>query len=124
VRITEPAGATEELLPPGAWAALEREIPDHDGPVFVAVEDDFGLGAAIACARRSSSGGPLEVDGWVLPDWDAAIADVLALLDSWPVRRITVGAALADRARARHVGRHAPRARARAGPCRRRGNRP
>ena len=47
---TRPPGNTEELLPAGLWSGLAEESPVHfgDEPLFVAVEDDYGLGAAVA----------------------------------------------------------------------------
>ena len=48
------------------------------GPVWVAIEDDYGVGAAVAVVGRTEDG-RFEVDGWACDDWDAAIADVDAL---------------------------------------------
>jgi hypothetical protein len=63
--------------------------------VFVGLEDHYGLGAAVGCARRLQDG-RWEVDGWPRGDWDSAVADVQALADSG-VRRVLVGASLFDR---------------------------
>ena len=85
------------LLDTDLWADLERELePDPDAPVYLAVEDDYGLGAAVAaCARRDD--GRLEVDGWLRRDWDQAMVDVQGLCSTGRVRRLLVGGSLLDR---------------------------
>lgn len=95
-RLAEPAGATEPLLPAGLWAELTEPGLESAGAVCVAVEDDYGLGAAVAAVGRTDDG-RLEVDGWLAPDWDTAIADVTALALVRPIRRLLVGASLLDR---------------------------
>lgn len=104
-RVTEPAGTTELLLPEGVWAGLrEADLEaDETEPVWVAIEDDYGLGAAVACCRRLPDG-RLEVDGWLRADWDSAVADVEALHASRDVRGLLVGASLIDRLPAGLVG--------------------
>jgi hypothetical protein len=96
VRSTEPSGPTEPLLPAGVWMDLRSESPQGVGPVWVGLEDDFGLGAAVACCRRTDDD-RLEVDGWLRADWDSAIADLVALAEVQKVRRILVGASMLDR---------------------------
>jgi hypothetical protein len=93
---TSQSGPTEPLLAPGAWADLAREDPGATGGVWVALEDDYGLGAAVACVRRTKDG-RLELDGWLRRDWDSAIADAVALADGFHVKRLYVGASLVDR---------------------------
>lgn len=95
-RLTEPSGPTEPLLPDGVWQGLAETEIEPEGPVWIAVEDDYGVGAAVACARRTSDG-RLEVDGWLRETWDAALADVGALSETQLVRRLFVGASLLDR---------------------------
>ena len=79
------------------------------GPVIVALEDDFGKGAAVGCVSRLDDG-RLEVDGWRTDDWDTAIAEVERLAKVRWVRELHVGASLMDRIpkawglRARPVG--------------------
>jgi len=94
-RKTEPPGAVEDLLPRGLWASLEEPVRSS-GQVFVALEDDYGLGAAVAAVSRLDDG-RLEVDGWLVPDWDTAITDLNRLRLLRGVRELTVGASLLDR---------------------------
>jgi hypothetical protein len=93
-KLAEPSGKTEDLFPPGLWADRAVEGVTSTGPVWVAVEDDFGFGAAVAVVGRLDDG-RLEVDGWLCRDWDTAIADVQRL--DRPVRELLVGASLHDR---------------------------
>jgi hypothetical protein len=95
-RLAEPSGPTEPLLPDGVWAGLRVEAPEGIGPIWIALEDDYGVGAAVACARRLADG-RLEADGWLRADWDSAIADVQALAGAQAIRRILVGASMFDR---------------------------
>jgi hypothetical protein len=95
-RRVEPRGATEDLLPAGLWAELAEPLEATSGPVYVAIEDDYGVGAAVAaCARLED--GRLELDGWLCPDWDSAIGDVERLAVARPIRGLLVGASLLDR---------------------------
>jgi len=86
----------EALLPAGLWDALTGPDVVSTGPVFVAVEDHFGRGAAIGCACRLDDG-RIEVDGWSCEDWDQAVADVRQLAGLRQVRQLLVGASLLDR---------------------------
>ena len=94
-RITLPTGNTEELLPAGLWAALAEPV-ESDGPLWVAVEDDYGLGAAVAAATRLDDG-RLEAGGWLCPDWDTALADVRRLGVARRIRHLQVGASMLNR---------------------------
>jgi hypothetical protein len=93
-KLADPVGKTEELLPPGLWSDRVATGLDSTGPVWVAVEDDYGFGAAVAVVGRLDDG-RLEVDGWLCADWDTAVADVQRL--DRPIRELLVGASLMDR---------------------------
>lgn len=96
IRAPEPSGPTEPLLPDGVWQGLREEAPSAVGPVWVGLEDDFGVGAAVGCCRRCDDG-RLEVDGWLRADWDSAIEDLVALAEGITIRRVLVGASMFDR---------------------------
>jgi hypothetical protein len=66
------------------------------GPIWVALEDDYGLGAAVAAVGVLDDG-RLEVDAWACPDWDSAVVELQRLAESRPVRDLLVGASLIDR---------------------------
>jgi len=94
-KLAEPSGATEPLFADGVWAELAMPVTAAS-PLYVALEDDYGLGAAVAACRRTDDG-RLEVDGWLKGDWDSAIADLEQLAAATPVRVLLVGASLLDR---------------------------
>jgi hypothetical protein len=89
-------GAGEPLLPPGLWAYLAEPGLRGSGPLHVTVEDDFGKGAAVAAAAMLDDG-RLEVDGWLCPDWDKAMLEVLRLAALREIRELLVGASLLAR---------------------------
>jgi len=94
---SDPSGPTEPLLPDGVWDGLAAaDLEPNSGGVWVALEDDYGLGAAVACCRRLADG-RLEVDGWLRGDWDSAVVDAERLADAYTVRRLLVGASMVDR---------------------------
>jgi hypothetical protein len=89
-----PVSAGESLLPDGLWEKLAEHV-ESSGPLWVALEDDFGLGAAVGAASRLDDG-RIEVAGWRFDDWDQAVrwAEMLG----WrPVRQLLVGASMVDR---------------------------
>ena len=96
LRKTEPPGAVQDLLPDGLWAGLAVAHLWSDGPLYVALEDDFGKGAAVAVVSRLDDD-RLEVDGWTRDDWDTAIDDVVKLVEWRTVRELRVGGSLLDR---------------------------
>jgi hypothetical protein len=95
-RKVERPGMIQDLLAPGRWAALAQPDLVSTGPVYVAIEDDFGCGAGIAAVAVLEDG-RLEVDGWLCGDWDSAMRDVQRLARVREVRELHVGASLMDR---------------------------
>ncbi len=96
-RAAQLTGATEPLLPEGVWAELAEDgLGVGSGAVWVALEDDYGFGAAVAAATRLGDG-RIEVDGWLRGDWDSAISDLQRLAATRPLRALQVGASLVDR---------------------------
>jgi hypothetical protein len=91
-----PINIGELLLPAGLWAHLEQPGLRGDGPLYVAVEDRFGNGAAVAAAAALDDD-RLEVDGWLCPDWDSAMLDVQRLGVLREIRALMVGASLLAR---------------------------
>jgi hypothetical protein len=94
--VTAAAENTELLLPGGVWGTLGEYGVSTVGPVWVAVEDDYGMGAAVAAAGLLGDG-RIEVDGWLCPDWDAAIDDVVKLGSVRRIRQLLVGASMLSR---------------------------
>jgi hypothetical protein len=90
---TVPTGIGEPLLPAGLWTWLADDELELDAPFYVAVEDNFGRGAAVAACCELQDG-RLYVDGWLCADWDAAILDVERLGLTREVRGLLVGASL------------------------------
>jgi hypothetical protein len=86
----------EELLPPRTWMALAEDGVRSAGPLYVAVEDNYGHGAAVA-AVAATDDGRLEVDGWLADDWDSALEDVRLLGLTRQIRQLHVGASMFDR---------------------------
>jgi hypothetical protein len=84
----------ERLLPDGLWACRREPGFDEVLPTWVAVEDNFGYGAAVAAVVRQ--GDRFEVDGWLCSSWSSAIGDALALVAARPGSRLIVGASLAS----------------------------
>lgn len=93
-KLADPTGNTEDLLPAGLWADRTVTGTRPRGPVWVAVEDAQGWGAAVAVAGRLDDG-RLEVGGWLCRDWDSAVQDVQRL--GRPIRELLVGASMLDR---------------------------
>jgi hypothetical protein len=89
-------GDTEQLLPIGLWDELFDTVDSDLQPVWVAVEDDYGRGAAVAVAAKLPDG-RLDVGGWLRPDWDSAMTDARWLVEQRKVRQLLVGASLLDR---------------------------
>jgi hypothetical protein len=94
-KLTEPEDG-DELLPDGLWGELAEAGVKTSGPIFVAVEDDYGFGAAIAAVAHTADG-RLEIDGWLCPDWDSALADARRLGEHRRIRQLLVGASMLSR---------------------------
>lgn len=87
----------EPLLPAGLWGSLhDPGLQWPDSPSWVAVEDDYGKGAAVAAAAVLEDG-RLEVDGWLCQDWDSALDEVRLIGATRPVRSLQVGASMFGR---------------------------
>ncbi|HEV8167601.1 MAG TPA: hypothetical protein VGR74_24680, partial [Actinomycetota bacterium] len=95
-RQLRPAGDVEDLLPAGVWEEATEPGITSTGDLYVAIEDEAGLAAAVAVAAPLQDG-RLEVDGWLCGDWDEALASVDALGRVRPIRVLRVGASLLDR---------------------------
>jgi hypothetical protein len=88
----------ERLLVEGAWERAQMQVQTI-GPVWVAVEDNYGHGAAVAAVARLDGEDLFELDGWVCDTWETALDDALALLDARPAgSRLVLGQAVAARA--------------------------
>jgi hypothetical protein len=86
----------QELLAPGDWARLAAAGLQSSSPLFVAIEDNYGNGAAVAAAALLDDG-RIEVDGWVRDDWDSAVEDVRLLGTVRRIRHLQVGASMLNR---------------------------
>jgi hypothetical protein len=64
--------------------------------LWVAVEDNYGQGSAVAAACRLEDG-RIEVGGWLRDDWDSAIEDVERLGMERRIRQLLVGASMLAR---------------------------
>jgi hypothetical protein len=95
-RPAELPGVAQDLLPAGVWAALVDPGLVSFGPIWVGVEDDYGLGAAVAAVAVAGDG-RLEVDAWLRDDWNSAVRDLEQLAADREIRELHVGASLLDR---------------------------
>jgi hypothetical protein len=96
VRLADYSAGVEDLLPPGVWADLADPEAPSTGPVWAALEDDAGLGAAAAFVSKTADG-RLELDGCRCETWDEAVAQVEAVAAVRPLRALHVGASLIAR---------------------------
>ena len=74
----------------GCGLTLAEPGLDADAPIVVALEDDYGRGAAVAAVAPLDDG-RLEVDGWEFADWDSAIDEVEQLALRRHIRELHVG---------------------------------
>lgn len=84
----------ERLLVPGVWLrAVGRVKPA--GPGWCAIEDNRGVGAAVAFATVDAEG-RMEVDGLALDSWDEALVWARKFVEASPGCRLVVGASMRD----------------------------
>ena len=81
------------LVDAAMWAACTAQVDTGDARIFVAVEDYYGRGAAVA-AVASAGGGRYELDGWIVDGWAEAFADVALLFALRHRAELVVGATL------------------------------
>jgi hypothetical protein len=84
-------GAGESLLEVGVWAGCHGSIVATQ-PGWVAVEDYWGRGAAVAFA--AGDGERFEVDGVVCGTWAEAMVWARKFLEASPFSRLLVGASM------------------------------
>lgn len=85
------SGPGELLLAEGAWKRCEGALR-NPGPGWVAIEDNWGHGAAVAFV--AGDGERFEVDGVICDDWDEAIRNVRKFLAASPGSSLLVGASM------------------------------
>lgn len=76
-------GKGEPLVDLDVWARLNMPADDSRGQLWLAVEDNYGEGAAVASVAAVAGGG-YEVDGWLCDDRAAALASAHELVAEWP----------------------------------------
>jgi hypothetical protein len=82
VKLTVDVTVGEELVDMEQWRALRRPADVTPGRLWVAVEDDFGRGGAVA-AVADLGDGLLEVDGWLSENRASALVEARALIDTY-----------------------------------------
>jgi len=90
------------LIDPAVWAALTDRVDTGTAKVFVAVEDNYGRGAAVAAVARLDDG-RYELDGWLCESWAEAFADVDLLCAVRERVQLSVGATLAREVKPRRA---------------------
>jgi len=88
------------LIDPAVWAALTDRVDTGTAEVFVAVEDNYGRGAAVAAVAKLADG-RYELDGWLCGSWAEAFADVELLGAVRDRVHLSVGVTLAAQVRPR-----------------------
>jgi hypothetical protein len=91
-------GGGEQLVDVAAWRSLRRPAEACAGRLWVAVEDNFGHGAAVAAVAELGDD-VFEVDGWLAADRVEAVAQAEALIAAHPAPATLVLGPSLDRAR-------------------------
>jgi hypothetical protein len=91
-------GGGEALVDVAAWRSLRRPADATPGRLWVAVEDNYGHGAAVA-AVASLGGDVFEVDGWLCVDRFDAVAQAEALIAAHPAAATLILGASLNQAR-------------------------
>jgi hypothetical protein len=99
LRTTSDPGAV--LVEPAVWAARFAQVDTGASAVFVAVDDHYGRGAAVAAVARAQDG-RFELDGWLVDDWAAAFADVELLAGVRDRVELVVASSLVDQVEPRY----------------------
>lgn len=84
----------ERLLTPGVWARCVGHVQPA-GAGWCAIEDNRGVGAAVAFAVADADG-RLEVDGLALDTWEEALVWARKFVDASPGSRTVVGVSMRD----------------------------
>ena len=86
----------ERLLDVDEWASKTMTLVPEGGRIWIAVEDFFGQGAAVAAAVQLDVD-LVGLDGWLCDSWEEAMNDVRALIASHERYRLFVGATMSKR---------------------------
>lgn len=86
----------ERLVADGVWEQLRQDGISSDGPVWVAVEDNYGDGAAVAVVARLGAG-RFEIDGWCCDTWAEALDSARAVCEWRDGSKLIVGQAIFQR---------------------------
>ena len=111
-RTTSDPGAV--LLEPDLWAARAARVDTGAARIFVAIDDHYGRGAAVAAVARASDG-RYELDGWLVDSWEQAFADVDLVAAARDRVQVVVAPTLAADVEARYRARVMSAADTRAG---------
>lgn len=94
-RLTPASGTGVALLPDGAWSSCPATTGLEPRRVWVAVEDNFGHGAAVAAVALMDDD-RFEIDGWLCESRDHALRDARATLHDYETTgRLILGGSIA-----------------------------
>ena len=108
---SDPGGV---LIDADLWAARLDHVDTGTGRVFVAVDDNYGRGAAVAAVARATDG-RFELDGWLVESWAEGFADVGLLAGLRDSVVLAVSPSLANEVEPRYQARVMSAANTRAG---------